>query len=324
LTSERGADDVLVVGDVGGTNVRFAIARREAGGGIVLESVESFPDDDFAGFEDALAAYLERVAARPKRAAFAFAGPITDNAVTLTNRASWHVDGDALGARFGFERVLLVNDFAAAARGVAEAPEEAFSTIKDGVAVPAAPIVVAGPGTGFGFATLLPANGGWRVVSGEGGHQTYAPETKLEWALCEALRPMFSHISVEIIVAGKHAETVREALCGVLGAPYEPLEPPEVFARAKAGDEACATYCAVRAAATMSALSDAVLLVWARGGGVLTGGVAEHLIDVLRAPAAIERFLAHGPMTDFLSGVPVRLISAERNALVGAALLAMG
>ena len=44
----------LLVGDVGGTNVRFAMAHRSSGR-FVIDHFEKLEGDDFGSFEDALA-----------------------------------------------------------------------------------------------------------------------------------------------------------------------------------------------------------------------------------------------------------------------------
>ncbi|MGD2131922.1 MAG: glucokinase [Maricaulaceae bacterium] len=310
----------IVVGDIGGTNVRFALARRAADGARVLGELFAAPADGFADFEDALAVYVETLDQPPRLAAFAVAGPVDGDPVALTNRA-WRVDRAGLARRFGFERVVLVNDFAAAARGAPEASSDGFVEIKSGVAHAGAPLVVGGPGTGFGLATVAPANGGWLVLGGEGGHQTFPARTAFEWSLVLALRAKFEHVSIEVMTGGLHAEAVREAVCALLGEPFKPMAPAEVLAAAAASEGACRTYCALRAAASMAALGDAALLAGARGGAVAAGGVSVALKDYLRAPEALARFEAHGPMSNYLAEIPVRLLTDQSAALIGAARL---
>ena len=82
------SEDILV-GDVGGTHVRFAIAHRQDGK-IVTGNFEKFAGDDFDGFDDVLSAYLDQSGVRARRACFALAGPVRQGEVTLTNRG-WHV-----------------------------------------------------------------------------------------------------------------------------------------------------------------------------------------------------------------------------------------
>jgi glucokinase len=51
-------------------------------------------------------------------ACFAVAGPVKDNVVRFTNRASWSIDGDLIAEELGIEKVLLINDFLAVGYGL--------------------------------------------------------------------------------------------------------------------------------------------------------------------------------------------------------------
>ncbi|MEL6416934.1 MAG: glucokinase, partial [Pseudomonadota bacterium] len=58
-----------LVGDVGGTNARFALADRSASGSITLHHSNRFAVRDFANFDDAIGAYLSDIDVKPDRAA---------------------------------------------------------------------------------------------------------------------------------------------------------------------------------------------------------------------------------------------------------------
>jgi glucokinase len=60
------------------------------------------------------------------------------------------------------------------------------------------------------------------------------------------------------------------------------------------------------------------LKVFATGGVYIAGGVALHLIDVLREPRFMKAFSNKGRFKDLMSRIPVHVITA-RAALVGAA-----
>ena len=112
------------------------------------------------------------------------------------------------------------------------------------------------------------------------------------------------------------------AVRAALGAPAAEIPPPqELIAAANAGDEIAKTICRLRAAATLDACADAVLAFGARGGCVIAGGVAERLAAYLAEPAALARFDAHGPMTDYLAAVEIRLLVDPNAPLIGAAAL---
>jgi glucokinase len=309
--------DEVLVGDVGGTNVRFAIARRQ-GGKIVAESFEKLAGADFDKFDDALSAYLDKTNARVDRACFAMAGPVQHGEVTLTNRG-WHVSETQLQTRFGFEDVRLINDFTAMARSVPEHDPGAFESILPGTAEDGAPIIVAGPGTGFGVATLFHECGNWHVLNGEGGHIAFAPRTDLEFQLTKMLRDKFGYVSNELIASGMGLEPMHEAFCEIFRRPVEDLSPEEMRKRADAGDEMYFNLILVRACAVMGAVGDLALANGAVGGVVLAGGVTERIVDFLRMPEAVERFRERGPMSGFLADCPVVLMHDPEAPLIGAA-----
>ncbi|WP_366915566.1 glucokinase [uncultured Lentibacter sp.] len=60
-----------LVGDVGGTNCRLALAERNSLGTIELHHSERFAVEDYNHFNDVVTEYLSHQKAKPSRAAFA-------------------------------------------------------------------------------------------------------------------------------------------------------------------------------------------------------------------------------------------------------------
>lgn len=309
--------EAVLVGDVGGTNVRFAVAVRRSGE-LRIERFEMFEGDKYAGFTEVLRRYIDQTGVRCRVACLAIAGPVQDGHGKLTNR-DWRISVRDLADEFGFDQVVLINDFKAMARSVPELDAAAFEPVFDGIARPGFPILVAGPGTGFGVATLLPQGPGrWSVISGEGGHMAYAPRTEIEVELANVLRRDHGYVSNELVASGSGLKSVHAAFCEIFGAAYSKLSPAEMRARADAGDAMYRTLIEVRALAVMGAVGDLVLANGARGGVVLAGGVSERIADFLRTPAAHERFVSRGPMTSYLADCPVRLLHDPVAPLIGA------
>lgn len=317
------AESVLV-GDIGGTNVRFAIARRGFAGHPVISDVSVMPGDDFETFDESLKKYCEELGERqPRQALIALAGPVQDGVVKLTNR-EWTVDASRLACVCGFDKVRLVNDYAAMARAIPELPDSAFRMIHPGNPDEDGrePILVAGPGTGLGMATLIPVGAtGWRVMTGEGGHAAYAPSNEREWALYRKLKETYGYVSRELALSGSGLNAVHKALCEIDGVEWKEIPPAEMLELARQGDPICRDICEIRARGTLYALGDAAITNGAKGGVVITGGVAERLEEWLATPEAIERFLQRGPMSDYMTPIPVRLLMSGEAALVGAAAL---
>lgn len=310
--------DGVLVGDIGGTNVRFALASRQDGK-LRIEHFEKLAGDGFASFDDALEQYLDQTGAEVSAACFALAGPVENQEVTLTNRG-WHVSAGAVKARFGFQDVCLINDFHAMARAVPEFAYESFDRIFPGTPKQGAPVLVTGPGTGFGVATLLSEpEGRWRVVSGEGGHMAYAPRTDVEHALARLLLRDHGYVSNELVASGSGLDEVHAAFCEIFGRPLIERTPEEMRQRADSGDELFRTLIEVRALAVLGAAGDLVLANGALGGVVLAGGVSEHISDFLKTDAARQRFVTRGPMSHYLQDCPVWLMREPAAPLIGAA-----
>jgi len=308
----------VLVGDVGGTNVRFAVAVRR-GTAFSIEQFEIYPGDDFTSFEEALEHYLDQSGVRGIPACFALAGPVKEQEVKLTNRP-WMVSASHVAERFGLKHVCLINDFHAMARAVPEYATESLEPIIAGTAQEGAPVLVTGPGTGLGVATLASApGGGWLVLAGEGGHMAYAPRSDIEQRLASLLARDHGYVSNELVASGSGLPAVHAAFCEIFGRTLNTLSPAEMRARADNGDEMYRTLIEVRALAVMGAAGDLVLANGALGGVVLAGGVTERIVDFLRMPLARERFVSRGPASTYLEQCPVWLMRDAFAPLIGAA-----
>lgn len=315
----------ILVGDIGGTNIRFAVARSSEKGFPKLTHIWRAPANDFAEFSDALAYFLERTPAseRPAQAVFALAGPIDDHSVRLTNKA-WTVRRDDLISRFGFERLTFMNDFAAMARSIPELPETAFFSIQEGmptpIITPQSTLAVAGAGTGLGQALLVgSAQGGWTVLPTEGGHQPFAPMNSFESEIHELMRKGQGYVSFEQICSGRGLEDVYKTIAKLQGKPIVELTAKEITERAKTGDSLAIDTCEFAANALMNFIGNAVLASGSWRGAVIAGGVSQHLQPYFDTPKARERFNNKGKMQSRMERVPLRLLIDSTAPLIGAA-----
>lgn len=319
-------DGEILAGDIGGTNARFALARR-GDGVIVLSDVWKRPGADYPSFEAALDAYFVSLGRKPvlAGACFGLAGPVSGGRVELLHRG-WMVDAQALRAKLGVADVLLVNDFFAMARAAPELDVPDAPVLFAGESDPDAAIAVGGPGTGFGVAivrryTPNAGEAGWIVVGGEGGHQAFAPETDLEFRIAEILRARHGYVSNEHVASGSGFESTLDALAQAMGTSSPGWSEAELMTRAKAGDELGVAMCRLRARTVMTAMGNMALLSNATGGVFLAGGVTTRITQWLGEDDARDRFYKRGPRTGLVSRIPIRLIAAETAPLIGAARL---
>ncbi len=304
--------------DLGGTNVRLAVVDAPD---LPLRAVEAYRCDDHAGFDEALSAYLAKVGLRPRALALAVAGPIEGDSITLTNRDHWVMSAPALAERHGLDRVVLLNDFEAMVRVLPALKPDETIRIGGGADLPDQTMVLMGPGTGLGVATLVRRPRGWLVVSGEGGHVELAPGSAREDAAFDLLRRDFGRVSAETVLSGPGLVNLYRALATLDGAAPALTEAPAVTAAALGRDdararEAVSIFCAL----TGAYAGDLALIVGARGGVYLGGGILPRLADIISETPLRARFEAKAPMEDFVRPIPVRLITAAYPGLAGAAL----
>jgi glucokinase len=309
---------MILVGDIGGTNARFGLASKQRNNQYLIREFSKVSADKFPSLDEAINDYLNGLGTHPDHAVLAVAGPVSNGRVSFTNR-DWSISQSDLQDRCAIKSVEFINDFTAMARSVPEMSADSFIDIHPGNAVAGAPVLVAGPGTGFGTATLLPIGDSWRVLPGEGGHMAYAPQSDEELEVFKILRDLHGYISVELVCAGKGLEKLHQAVCIRHKTDYVPSPAYAILERAEQGDAICAEVCRIRTNTLMVAIASGALLSGAKGGIVLAGGVAKRLVDYISNPQSLERFFACWPESDFLKNIPIRLLTNPTAPLVGAA-----
>ncbi len=301
-----------LVADVGGTNVR--IAGVDAAG--ALSDVMVSPCAEHATLGAALSAYLSaRGGAVPGRAAVCVAGPVADGIAHMTNHV-WTVAEADLAAATGIGRISVVNDFAALAMAVPHLSADDVRPLWPGGAAEAsAPRLVIGPGTGLGVSLWVPTgDGGGKALATEGGHLALAPRTADEDAVLSALRARVDHVSFERVVSGPGLETLFEITSG-----GQHLGAADVVRQARDGDPAAVQATDHFFAFLGSVTADLVLATGARGGVYFGGGILPKMDDLIHGSPLQARLADKGRFSDYVSAVPVRLITHPVPALLGLA-----
>jgi glucokinase len=306
--------DILLLGDIGGTNARFALLSPEG-----LGPVETLAVADYAGADDAIAAFLRgcRPSARVHAAILGIAAPVNGGRCQITNSA-WIIDSSSLCRRFGLAFVDLHNDFEAVACALPHLQKTDLRPIGGGQARTDAPMVALGPGTGFGVAALLPDAGGVRPVASEGGHATLAAGNAREDAILDCLRRRFGHVSVERVVSGPGLENLFQAIAALDGSHVPPHTAGEITEAGLAGTcpvsrAALEQFCAFLG----SVAGNFALTFKARGGIFIAGGIAPRIFDFLAASAFRERFEAKGRYRAYLETIPSSVIVRADAAFLG-------
>ena len=203
-----------LVGDIGGTNIRFAVITAA---GSAPAQIRSFACASFPGPEAAILHYLASEGlARPPVAAFGIATPLTGDAVRMTNHP-WAFSIEALRTALGLRHLVFINDFTALALALPRLGGTDLEQIGGGTPQPGAPLALLGAGTGLGVSGLIPCGAGWQPLAGEGGHVSLAAGNAREAAIIAvlaALRRTLPSVAAPMSLALVTVTSMPAALSG--------------------------------------------------------------------------------------------------------------
>ncbi len=305
-----------LIGDIGGTNARFAIAQ-----GGSFDHVAILGTADHPNLLEAIRAYLARLpqSLMPIEAVLAIAGPISGDRVQLTNQ-NWSFSVSETKADLGLAGMVVINDFAAAAMAIPFLREADRVQIGQGAPAAKGPIALIGPGTGLGVGSLAPVPGGWLLLPGEGGHVTMCAADVEESRVLDILRPQFDHLSAERLLSGQGLINLHQAVCTMHRVPAPALQASDITERAVAhhdrqSEHAVAMFCAMLGTVT----GNLALTLGATGGVYLAGGILPRIKDRFAASAFRQRFESKGRMRAYLEPIPTYLITHSETAFLGLA-----
>ena len=315
----------VLSGDIGGTHCRLALARLESER-VELERVVRYRNQEYAGLDAILTDFLA-AGPLPEACCLAVAGPTDGRRVAFTN-LDWHVDAQVLARRFGFSRAALVNDFAAVGWGLDCLGPEQLAVLQAADAMPGAPRVALGAGTGLGVSLCAWMGDHYRPLPSEGGHIGFAPVDAEQDSLLAFLRGRHGRVSVERILSGPGIVDLyrfRLAQAGLADSPLlaVPDPAPGISAAGLDGGEVHAEAALRLFAAILGQTAGDLALAARAGGGVyLAGGIAPQVLVALRAGPFLAGFRAKGRFSGWMDSVPVGVVLDPYVGLKGAAVAA--
>ena len=204
---------LALVGDIGGTNARFALWKNQQ-----LESIQVLATADHASPIDAISLYLSGLGLAPGSigsVCLSVAGPVSGDEFKFTNN-HWRLGRKEFCEILQVDQLLLVNDFSAMALGMTRLQPGEFRVVCEGTPEPLRPAVVIGPGTGLGVGTLLDlGQGRFAALPGEGGHVDLPLSSLRETQLWQHIFPGARFEGIEPL--GQHFPVAGHPLQGGVG-----------------------------------------------------------------------------------------------------------
>ncbi|MGY0219521.1 glucokinase [Endozoicomonadaceae bacterium StTr2] len=324
-TTKVTAKTSVLVGDIGGTHSRLALAAIGPEKAVELENIWIRPTRNFASFQALLQSYQsEQNLVLPDNAVFGVAGPVFGDEITLSN-LPWPISISRTQKQFGFNQLRMENDFTTLAASLPLLKATDTIGIKSGIQKPLAPRVVLGPGTGLGAAALVHTEHGWLPISSEGGYISLAATTPLQHEVLQILRQQEGDevfLCGETVLSGQGLTRIYKTLCLIESAVAQSYSPQDVGNHALAAtDPLCSKTVELFFQWLATIAADLAMVFDAIGGVYIGGGITPKLQPLMDKEVFARLFTNRGEAKAYMDDVPVSLITHSVPALVGAAAL---
>jgi glucokinase len=340
---------MILAGDIGGTKTNLALYDWKTER-VEPTREESYASADYTSLEDILEEFLnpppepsgkkddeaqdapaEQEPLILDAACFGVAGPVIENTSKTTN-LPWVVDGAALSKRFAIPHVRLLNDLEATAYGMLVLRPDETDVLNAGTPPKTkGAMALIAAGTGLGEAILFWDGKTYKPMPSEGGHSSFAPTSDLEIELLRYLRTQYTHVSYERVLSGMGLHAIYEFLRDT-----KKNEPTWLAEKIKVGDPAAIIAEAglkKQAEIAIQALDLFATIYGAEAGNLalkamaldavyVGGGIAPRLLAKLKDGMFMKAFADKGRYKKLLAGIPVRVITNPKAALLGAASIA--
>ena len=306
-----------LVGDIGGTNARFAIVSQ---GSSELISIKTLKCEKFETIQQAIRFYLSSIEdIQISSACIASAGTVHLDTFKPANN-DWVINKSDVSSSLNNIQVSWINDFNAQALATTTLTGNDIVNIKDGIEKPDRLRLVIGPGTGLGLCGLIRSSGEWVAVPTQGGHSDLASNTSLEIEVFTLLQKKFGHVAVERVLSGPGIVNLYEALCQINGKDILFHSPSEITAAAinpnpdLLSKQTLHLFCQIFGSVTGSM----ALTTGSLGGIYITSDLIRNFLDFFISSEFVQNFENKGRMKYYMTDIPIFLSKKENMGLLGA------
>ncbi len=313
---------INLVADIGGTNIRLAIASANN----CLMEIQTYRCAKFSCLFQVIDLYMTEKQLKGKRvdACFAIACPVDNDLISMTN-LPWKFSQHELKQQLNLNSLCLINDYTAIAMAIPFLNDEQKIKIGGGKATSDKVISVCGPGTGLGVATLTPIDKRWYCLSGEGGHVDFAPVDEFEIQILQYLQETKGRVSYEQLLSGYGLEQIYQAFTSQKSreenadAGVNKLSAEQISARAIENScsvcyQALSLFCRVLG----SFSGNLALTANSLGGVYIAGGIVPRFIEFLQQSEFRLRFETKGRLSSLTQQTPTYVITESQPGLLGA------
>ena len=305
-----------LVGDIGGTNARFALLVP---GESELISIKTLQCSKFETVQEAIKSYLSSINhAQIISACIASAGTTHLDIFKPANN-DWIINKANVSSALNDIEVKWINDFSAQALATTTLNDDDVIIINKGAIQPERLRLVIGPGTGLGTCGLINSSSGWVPLPAQGGHSDFAPNSSLDIEIWTLLHKQFGHVAVERILSGPGIVNLYKALCQINGKEVLFHSPSEITSAAiKANpdlmsEKSLHLFCQIFGSVTGTiALTNGCL-----GGIYITSDLIRNFLDFFINSEFLKSFEDKGRLKYYMTDIPIFISKKENMGLIG-------
>lgn len=313
----------IIAGDIGGTK-SWLLWAKVVDGVVSVCFEHVYASADFVSADSLMQQFVSdaRQSASPAVVCLALPGPVQDGVIRLTN-LDWTLERAALQAALKTPHLLFINDFQAAARGVATLTATDYVMLNPVEPLAGATRVITGAGTGLGLAWMqADTNGRYQAFATEGGHIDFSPANPQQQRLLSFMRETFAHVSWERVLSGPGVNQVYrfclQDMTGEIPPALGARNGAQVNAAALAGDPVAHAAMELFVDIYANWVGNLALLYQPRGGLYLGGGISARIQPWLQTPRFLQACCDKGRMSGLVQQTPIYLITNTRLGLQGA------
>ena len=305
-----------LVGDIGGTNARFALLVP---GESELISIKALQCNQFKTIQEAIKSYLSSINnVQIESASIATAGTTHLDVFKLANN-NWTINKADVSSALNDIEVKWINDFSAQALATTSLTNDDVIIINKGVVQADSMKLVIGPGTGLGTCGLIESSGRLMPLPAQGGHSTFAPNSDLEIKILTILHKQFGHVSTERILSGPGIVNLYKALCQINTKSVLFNTPSEITSAAiklkpdLMAKETLHLFCQIFGSVTGTiALTNGSL-----GGIYITSDLIRNFLDFFINSDFLKSFEDKGRLKYYMTDIPIFISKKENMGLIG-------
>lgn len=327
---------MILAGDIGGTKTRLGLFRRSQGtsGDIECVSKEIFNNHNAPSFSSIVSDFIPSKM-EIEVVSIGVAGPVEGGQVKATN-LPWIIRKDELLSITKAKECFIINDIVALGYGILKLEKDAegddIFVLNEGSPDGGGIKAVIAAGTGLGEAFIVPGPNGAAVscpYPSEGGHADFGPRCEIEIELTRYLREKFGRVSKERVISGPGITFIYEFLRDIKNEGTDPeaerailtSDPNPVIVKRGIEEKSQITKKTldIFVSAYGAEAGNLALILMARGGVFIGGGIAPKIISAFKERGGLEAFLEKGRLKRVMEKIPLFVIKNQYAQLIGAA-----